>query len=165
MAALISINKPHTDNIFIHKKKKVEWRKHPLPLTTHYCYETKNKGGIGKVIGQFNVVQNVKFDPLNHHWYSSEFIEEGCVPIEDLLEYADGDIIYGNVLEDVQRYDTPRELSDFARACNGENAFGCTECEYFRLLENPYYKCLCNHLKPLTRPPQSWCYIEGGASK
>lgn len=87
------------------------------------------------------------------------------MPIEELLEYANGDIIYGNVLEDVQRYDTPRELSDFARACNGEDALFCTECKYFRLLENPYYKCLCNHLKPLTRPPQSWCYIEGGASK
>lgn len=80
--------------------------------------------------------------------------------------YAKPYMFYGWCITDLVVYDTPRELSDFARACNGENAFGCTECEYFRLLENPYYKCLCNHLKPLTRPPQSWCYIEeGGTSK
>ena len=47
-AVLISINKPHTDNIFTHKKKKVEWRKKALPLATYYCYETKNKGGCGE---------------------------------------------------------------------------------------------------------------------
>jgi hypothetical protein len=43
---LISIQKPHTDNIFIHKKKTVEWRKAPLPKGPALCYETKNKGGV-----------------------------------------------------------------------------------------------------------------------
>ncbi len=109
---LISINKPHTDNIFS-GKKRIEWRKRPLPKTTHYCYETKNKGGIGKVRGQFDVVQNIEFDPLNHRLYSQEIIDDGCVPIEDLIEYANGDVIYANVIENVQEYDNPREVRDF----------------------------------------------------
>lgn len=108
---LISINKPHTDNIFS-GKKRIEWRKRPLPKTTHYCYETKNKGGIGKVRGQFKVVDNIKFNPLGDT-YRPQWLEQGCVPIEDLIEYANGDVIYANVLEDVKEYDKPKEVRDF----------------------------------------------------
>ena len=108
---LISINKPHTDNIFS-GKKTIEWRKRPLPKTTHYCYETKNKGGIGKVRGQFDVVENIKFNPLGDT-YRPQWLELGCVPIKDLIEYANGDVIYANVLENVQEYDKPREVRGF----------------------------------------------------
>ena len=142
---LISINKPHTDNIFIHKKKRIEWRKKPLPLTTHHCYETKNKGGCGKVIGKFDVVQNIEFDPLNHHLYSPDLIEDGCVPIEDLIEYAKGDVIWGNVLENIERYDKPRELNEFEKPHD--------------FLDQSYRK-RNSFFKGITRPPQSWCYVE-----
>lgn len=166
---LISINKPHTDNIFIHKKKKIEWRKKPLPLTTHRCYETKNKGGCGKVIGQFKVVQNIEYDPLQHHLYSLDFIEDGCVPIEDLIEYANGDVIYGNVLENIERYDKPRELSEFY--AEGDcDCMNCKKCAWFDKGNrynveddcNLAYKGIELHksLKPIIRPPQSWCYVE-----
>ncbi len=158
-SVLISINKPHTDNIFIHKKKTVEWRKKPLPLTTHHCYETKNKGGCGKVIGQFDVVQNIEFDPLNHRLYSPKFIEDGCVPIEDLIEYANGDVIYGNVLENIEGYDKPRELGEFytlkkCNACRG--GYESTACIYDEDCKVP---------APITRPPQSWCYVESEDSQ
>lgn len=167
-AVLISINKPHTDNIFTHKKKKVEWRKKPLPLTTHYCYETKNKGGCGKVIGQFDVVSNLEFDPLKHHFYSSEFIEDGCVPIEDLIEYANGDVIYGNILENIQEYDKPKELWEFKTKCKeyGSDNPNCTECHYYidgMCYEYDESDCGCSGRKPITRPPQSWCYVESEA--
>lgn len=137
-AVLISINKPHTDNIFTHKKKTVEWRKKPLPLTTHYGYETKNKGGIGKVRGQFDVVQNVELNPLSHHLYT-EFIEQGCVPIEDLIEYANGDVIYGNVIENIEEYDEPKELGEFTGL--RKTKFGYAPIK-------------------ITRPPQSWRFVE-----
>ena len=110
-----------------------------MPLTTHQCYETKNKGGCGKVIGQFDVVQNIEFDPLNHHLYSPEIIEDGCVPIEDLIEYANGDVIYGNVLENIEKYDKPRELSEFTGL--RKTKFGYAPIK-------------------ITRPPQSWCYAK-----
>lgn len=148
-SVLISINKPHTDNIFTHRKKRVEWRKKPLPKTTHYCYETKNKGGCGKVIGQFDVVQNIEFDPLNHRLYSSDFIEDGCVPIEDLIEYANGDVIYGNILENIEGYDTPKELSEFQQ---------CHKCKHNCVRTSQNVE-LCKYHR-LTRPPQSWCYVE-----
>lgn len=171
-SVLISINKPHTDNIFTHKKKKIEWRKKPLPKTTNYCYETKNKGGCGKVIGQFDVVHNIEFDPLNHHLYSLDFIKDGCVPIEDLIEYANGDVIYGNVLEKIVGYDEPKELSEFYtpewfRDCEK----GCDDMERMRCPTKDSRKVdrMCGWCrkggKPITRPPQSWCYVESAGAE
>ena len=58
---LTSVNKEHLDNILDHIKT-VEWRKKPLPLGKHYGYETKNKGGCGKVTGEFYIVENIKVD-------------------------------------------------------------------------------------------------------
>lgn len=160
-AVLISINKPHTDNIFS-GKKRIEWRKKPLPKTTHYCYETKNKGGIGKVRGQFKVVQNIEFDPLNYRLYSQELIDDGCVPIKELIEYANGDVIYANVLENIEQYDEPKELSEFQPICKYNMDSECVywdDCKHKAITTDWGYPAnMCN--KEITRPPQSWCYVE-----
>lgn len=169
-AALISINKPHTDNIFTTKKKTIEWRKKPLPLTTHYGYETKNKGGIGKVRGQFDVVRHIEFNP-ELDYYNFGIVEAGCVPIEDLLEYANGDVIYGNVLENIEEYDKPKELGEFY--VEGDcDCMNCKKCAWFDRGNgynveddcNLSYKGVAEHksFKPIKRPPQSWCYAEYG---
>lgn len=87
-----------------------------------------------------------------------------CLTLEEIEQYAgsEGRGIYAWHITDLVVYDEPRELSDFATVCDGEDAYKCSECEYFNLLEKgiSIYKCLCNHLKPLKRPPQSWCYVE-----
>ena len=161
-AVLISINKPHTDNIFTTRNKTIEWRKKPLPLTTHYGYETKNKGGIGKVRGQFDVVRHIEFNP-ELDFYNFGIVEAGCVPIEDLIEYADGDVIYGNVLENIEEYDKPKELGEFKLLPCDYNADN--ECIYRGKCKHQettmcwgYITKRCN--KQITRPPQSWCYVE-----
>lgn len=61
MAGLISINKPHTDNIFS-GEKGLEWRKIPLPEDLYYVYETKNKGGCGMVIGEMRITGSKAVD-------------------------------------------------------------------------------------------------------
>lgn len=50
---LISIRKPHSDNIF-DGTKIIEWRKTMLPLGHYYCYES-GKYGKKKVIGEFDI--------------------------------------------------------------------------------------------------------------
>ena len=66
-AMLISIRKPFTDMIFRvddyynDYDKTNEWRKKPLPLGHYFVYESKHKGGSGKVIGEFDIVENHKF--------------------------------------------------------------------------------------------------------
>lgn len=160
-AVLISINKPHTDNMFI-GKKRIEWRKRPLPKTTHYCYETKNKGGCGKVIGQFDVVENIKFNPLGDT-YRPQWLELGCVPIKELIKYANGGVIYANVIENIVEYDKPKELSEFKTFCKNYYDGNCTDCKYFidgRGYEYDESDCGCNGSKPIERPPQSWCYVK-----
>ena len=133
MNALTSINKPHTDNIFS-GIKTIEWRKSPLPKTTHYAYETLNKGGCGKVIGQFEVTGSIKFDPLGDT-YTPKWLAKGCVPIEDLIKYANGGVIYANIIENAKRFDTPKEVRDFYHT-------------------NLHYTCLIR----IRKPPQSWMY-------
>ena len=66
-----------------------------------------------------------------------------------LVEYANGkDYIYANVIDRVERYDKPKELSEFYVHDNTyDNAFGWA-------FEDREKKV------PLKRPPQSWCYVE-----
>ncbi len=146
-SVLISINKPHTDNIFSYLKG-LEWRKKPLPLGLHYVYETKNKGGCGKVIGEMQIVANKAVDtsaPLE-----VSVINMGCVHPVKLKEYANNGIVYANFIEGAKLYDKPRELREFFYACDKPKGTDCSKC-----IDNNEIKC-----KAVTRPPQSWCYVE-----
>ena len=148
---LISIQKPHTDNIFIHKKKSVEWRKAPLPKGPALCYETKNKGGVGRIVGSVEVVDTIKFDPKTQYVSHPELIADGCVPIDKLLEYADGEIIYANVLSRVRPFKKPRALGECKYACPD----GVRSCKGCRHSDDSGMHCT-----PVARPPQSWMYVE-----
>ena len=145
-AVLISINKPNTDNIFS-GIKSLEWRKRPLPEGLCYVYETKNKGGCGKVIGEMHVIGSRPVDtsrPLEVC-----LVNAGCVHPVALKRYANNGTVYANFIKDAKRYDTPRSLSNFLR-CN--YPWDCCACDYFDGLDMS-----CNKPK---RPPQSWCYVE-----
>lgn len=155
-ATLTSINKPHTDNIFSDKesrKKTVEWRTKPLPKGLHYVYETKNKGGCGKVIGEMTIVGWRKFDDVSE--IPHETILKGRVGARKLDFYANGRPLYANVIVNAKRYDEPKELGEFYITKK------CTSCK-----DSGYESSACiydeNCLVPvqLTHPPQSWCYVE-----
>lgn len=153
-AVLTSVNKEHLDNI-LDDIKTIEWRKKPLPLGKHYGYETKNKGGCGKVTGEFEVVQNIKFN-LYGDTYRPQWLAKGCVPYKFLVEYANGaEYLYANVIENAKRYDKPKELSEFRKPCPYTDGTHCLEnkCEYY---DDYSGKCCCR----VERPPQSWSYVE-----
>lgn len=154
MATLTSVNKEHLDNI-LDGIKTVEWRKKPLPLGKHYGYETKNKGGCGKVTGEFEVVRTValRVSAIPHE--ENDFLERGCVPYRFLVDYANGAVwLYANIIENAKRYDKPKELSEFYvwKKCNAcrETGYESTGCSYRD----------CKVPAEITRPPQSWCYVE-----
>ena len=136
MAALTSINPPNTDNIF-DGVKGIEWRTKPLPTGIHYCYETKNQGGVGKVIGEFTVWRVKRYESAS--LVPEAEIDLGCVPKEFLMEYSKGKPIYANYIAKPKRYEKPRELSEFMRL--RKTKFGYEPIK-------------------ITRPPQSWCYVE-----
>ena len=154
-AVLISINKPHTDNIFSYDKN-LEWRKKPLPEGLCYVYETKNKGGCGMVIGEMRIVGSVAVDtgrPL-----PVGLVNAGCVHPTALKEYANNGTVYANLIQDARRYDKPKPLSVFYKVCAGlDNTGMCWDCEKANGEE---CDCVVNGRLYLTRPPQSWCHVE-----
>ena len=149
---LTSINKEHLDNI-LDCIKTVEWRKKPLPLGKHYGYETKNKGGCGKATGEFYIVENIKVDLLDIVCNDEkDLIKKGCVDWGFLNKYAgEQNYLYANIIENAKRYDKPKELGEFFHACKQPSGTDCSKCIDRR--EKTCYS--------ITRPPQSWCYVEG----
>ena len=154
MATLTSVNKEHLDNI-LNRIKTVEWRKKPLPLGKHYGYETKNKGGCGKVTGEFEVVENIKVDLFDIVCNDEkDLVKKGCVDWGFLNKYAgiERQYLYANIIENAKRYDKPKELSEFTPICRFRKDL-CKVCCFY---EEAFGGCC----RTLTRPPQSWCYVE-----
>lgn len=127
-AVLISINKPHTDNINSGRKKaelRVKPPKLPLPLKV-YTYETLKNGGCGKVINEWiceSMTQWRMFMGIPAH-----MVKEACVTEKEIWDYCNRGLkdITEMRISGLKVYDKPKELIEFG----------------------------------LSRPPQSWCYVE-----
>lgn len=88
-----------------------------------------------------------------------EIIKCSCVPYKDLKKYIGYgfNTFYGWHISDLVIYDKPRELSEFYNNCNGLCFDSSIKYKCIRLnTDNPY---ACDHIKPLTRPFQSWGYV------
>lgn len=134
---------------------------HPLPQ--YY--------GGGKVIGEFvcdriDRLVRVGFDgsgePAKYCVCNSEMsvwpvdgiCEEACLTQEELEKYLGGYEGYGLHISNLKVYDTPKELSEFRKACAYD--WYCDSCAMH--WEN---NGTCgNESLLLRRPPQSWCYVE-----
>lgn len=159
-SVLISIQRPHTDNIKA-LIKKIEIRKNkpnqgtPFPC---YIYETKTKGGCGKVIGEF--VCNF-IDEINpcYEFYSdgydidNDMLVETCLTRTKLYSYGGGKTLYCWHISDLKIYDKPKELNDFCKPCKMTPPMCDDRCEYYS-----DYSGVC--MNYVNRPPQSWCYVE-----
>ena len=159
-AIMISINKPHTDNIFSGEKTN-EWRTRPLPLGKAYVYETKRGGGCGKVIGEMEIVKTYRFH-TDDLIYQDTLIEQGCVPYSFVANYAKGkEYISANIIANVKKYDTPKELGEFS-------LYEKKDCDHFwcgicgARTQNDVINCnnLTCERKTIKRPFQSWGYVE-----
>ena len=73
----------------------------------------------------------------NDDTYRTNFLKNTCLCLEDFRAYLGvGEIhFYGWHISDLKIYDKPKELSEFGRIKG-------------------------NVFNPLSRPPQSWCYVE-----
>lgn len=158
-AVMISINKPHTNNIFA-GDKSLEWRKKPLPEGLCYVYETKNKGGCGMVIGEMYITGSRAVDtsgPLDV-W----MVNAGCVHPVNLKKYANNGTVYANFIKEAKRYENPRMLGEFHFPADRFCEKGlCGGCPYEESPDvNGEYMYGCDWERPVLRPPQSWCYVE-----
>lgn len=113
-------------------------------------YQPFMKRFLGKVIGEFicDDLFCVGARASGH-----QYIERlSCLSQEELIDYqGDRVFLWGWHISNLVIYDTPKVLGEFEKPCN-HNCF--TPCPHYRGKE---YECE----KPIiTRPPQSWCYVE-----
>lgn len=143
-------------------RKTVEVRKTQPKLKTPfkcYIYCTRSKKyrnlremdeafGGGMVIGEF-VCDSILDTQLVH-------MSNTCLSVDEWLKYTDGHKgrLYGWHISDVMIYDRPKELSEFIKPC--ENDLYCEICAMYSEFSERCY----NAALRITRPPQSWCYVE-----
>lgn len=117
----------------------------------------------GKVIGEF-VCDYI----LSHCEMSNADVAEqmSCVSREDILKYSNGKEVYGWHISNLKIYDKPKELSEFKTVCkyrNDDNScqYQKVECDCVKFDFNPDYSVnLAECLDYMSRPPQSWCYVD-----
>lgn len=136
----------------------------------------------GKVIGEFvcACMTGLKADNIVQAYYNNT--KDTCLTDEEIKKYANGGKLYYWHISDLVIYDEPKELGEFYTVLsdndirckhiqmryttNGKRYNKCTlqncVCEFRRLghqTDCDGYEIL-NPQKPITRPPQSWCYVE-----
>lgn len=131
------------------------------------CGEPYNESNFlnGKVISEYicDEIQEWVFDnETNSYDISDDDLALTCLTQEQLWEYGKGKTLYGYHITNLKIYDEPKELSRFGTECNLDcPSVRCPYWKYQRVNTDEWdYDCSCNNIRPLTRPPQSWCYVE-----
>ena len=124
----------------------------------------------GKVIGEFvcDKITSFGFDAYYHTlthrhggynvslgaFSEQELYSKSCLSFADIYEYIGERYGYAWHISDLVIYDKPKELNDFMKinrecwyATLGIAKRDCSECK--------------NESCFISRPPQSWCYVEG----
>ena len=184
-SVLISIQ-PYWVDLIARGEKTIEVRKTKPKLNAPfkvyiYCTQDKyvrfanrdNWDGNGKVIGEF-VCDAIEHYTSNCTVFESVLLpspselEEMCLTLEEFNGYGTrGKLLYGWHISDLVIYDEPKELSEFVTHCKYEfddDFEHCENCQHYYYSNTPSCGieeyCGCDGLKPVTRPPQSWCYVE-----
>ncbi len=93
-------------------------------------------------------------------YISTDFFQKCCVKYEELKKYIGLGFnkFYGWHISDLVIYDKPKELREFwsADKCPYASKDGCTY-QYHCFRAGQTKRCG----NTLSRPPQSWCYVEG----
>jgi predicted transcriptional regulator len=162
-AVLISIQPKWCEKI-ASGEKTIEVRKTKPNLETPfkcYIYCTIGNGvkgdylvpsGIqcGKVIGEFvcDRIDDYKYRLTTYEetlwksrYISKEELAKTCLSIGEINDYLNGKNGYGLHISDLKIYDKPKELSEFKHDMILHTRFN-------------------GYKEPITRPPQSWCYVE-----
>lgn len=131
-----------------------------------YIYCTKFKYGeilcfpqhkTGKVIGEFvcDRILDICIEISNPDDLPGYLFPGTWLTDKEIMQYlGNGKTGYGWHISDLQIYDKPKELGEFIKPC--ENDLYCEICAMYSEFQD---KC-GNKALTLSRPPQSWCYVE-----
>ena len=177
-SVLISIQ-PKWCELIASGKKTVEVRKtRPKIEMPFKCYIYATKSGdrlvlkndkvfeisraiTGKVIGEFVCDEIYDCRDVN--------MDDTCITVEEWLHYTRGHkgVVYGWHISNLIIYDKPRELSEFWNYCErcDKRPIACKFAYEVSNESGYYFECMCDFKRPIERPPQSWCYVEGSEGK
>lgn len=125
-------------------------------------------GKHGKVIGEFTCDRIDRLAPANEPYgiydIDDDYVLQTCLENGALWDYGHGTPLFGWHISDLKIYDVPKDLNDFwlppELYCEKER---CGGCPYDQVADvNGEYSFDCEWKRPLTRSPQSWCYVEEG---
>lgn len=165
-AILMSIKRKWGEMIFS-GEKTVEVRKTApklKPPFKAYVYEAIGQGeGAGAVVGEFvcdKVEENIpKYHPVFEEFFYSCFeCGNDCLSQKEMQKYGKDDTLRGLHITAPKRYDTPKELSEFNISC--EFGVRCNNCKRRRYLLDDGLALPNGCDKTISRPPQSWMYVE-----
>ena len=113
----------------------------------------------GTVIGSFvcNKVDLIEYKDESYVInddiaYTNTIAPKSCLDYDDMYKYLGDKNGYGLHISELKIYDKPKELSEFKKVCVIKNK-DCANCEFY----SDYSGTCINYL---TRPPQSWIYVE-----
>ena len=179
-----NIDKEKTIEVRKNFPKDIDWNR----LVKIYCSKDKKSFNripkeyqplmqkfLGKVAGKWccDKIYDIKpyfYRPglLTQYECSWKHGEEfDCLSFSEMNSYLLEDNGYGWHISDLKVYDKPKELSEFKFNCKyafDDDFRNCYGCDYHYYSNNPSSGieeyCTCDGLKTLSRPPQSWCYVE-----
>ncbi len=153
-AVLISIQPKWCELIASGIKKNDARKSYPKIETPFKCYIYQSKKSwvyniYSKIADwQCKIIGEFVCDVIAEYWFLAsdnddieayEDIQLACLTAKEILEYGKEKPIYFWHISDLVIYDKPKELSEFTGLRNTK--FGCEPIK-------------------ITRPPQSWCYVE-----
>lgn len=177
-SVMLSI-KPRFCELIASGKKTIEIRKtkpkidNPFKCYVYCCKQNGSSSFSGKVIGEFICDGFGRFYPRNCGLLYLGIDGEWQISDEEVLKYFNGTTAYGWHISDLVIYDKPKELIEFFKPCKHrvksvDKSFdSCNfkqiECDFQKFDYNPdgsINDCFCGGYEAITRPPQSWCYVE-----
>ena len=172
-SVLISI-KPKWIEKIVNGEKTIEVRKTrpkietPFKCYIYFTYGQENEnymlGKRGKVIGEFvcDKVYSIKnqgnsFVVANEEQgVTNEIARQSCLDYDDMVGYLGNKDGYGLHITALKIYDKPKELGEFIKPC----PYGDLPCSICPSCDKDKNDNLIQCFNTVSRPPQSWCYVE-----
>lgn len=167
------IDTPFKCYIYCTKEKNQSlWSGKKYRYVDDHSHNMFDKALNGKVIGDF-VCDEIIGGYLISPW--GDFLQKvSCLTYDEIKEYAGDKPVLSWHISELKIYDEPKEITSFKvkdnyrieRCAARERVYNNPDFTNESLLKGAYYcnkyndfcdKCLT---KELTKPPQSWCYVD-----
>ena len=147
--------------VYIYATKAAKYEPFSLCVQKSYdsaCGKAYRYSGGGEVIGEFICDNIVNPFQDSGFWVHDNIVNESCISPDEIRTYANGRKLYAWHISNLKIYTKALPLSMFYKKCRGLNDEGlCWECGK---AVGEEHDCAVNGRLHITRPPQSWCYVE-----